>query len=471
VAGGAARARVRRHATLLFLAVVTGVGCARAAHAAGLELDPTFADGGALRVRGQNAHDVAIQSTGRLVVLTEDASGLGVLGLRTDGTIDEGFAESGLAAIPDSRHAFTRLVPPVAIAVAPDDRIVVAWLTFDGTIGVARLLDDGAPDGSFGIDGSTTIVLPRSACSPASCRQLQMPLTVDAQGRILLAAAVSTGTTGGSVALLRLDEHGQLDPGFGTNGEVVTAVPGGGLTDVPDGIVVGDHGRIVIAASRLDEFGGATGIVLAGLTGDGLPDPTFANRGRPFVALAGLAHAAALARDPLGRLVVAGTFRRAPGRLADIVVLRRLSNGAPDGAFGGRGIALAGKDVGSGADEVFARSLVVTRDAQVVVYGAWRPLVGSPCLHVPTPFLTAFASDGAPRDDAQPSPIGVAGGAALQADGKIVLAGNGPSLCSDPEPRFVVSRLLPLPSSTGGTPPVQIRPRGGTSLPRTRLVR
>ena len=102
---------------------------------------------------------------------------------------------------------------------------------------------------------------------------------------------------------------------------------------------IGAQGRIVIAASRLDVNDGALGIVLAAFTGDGLPDATFANRGRPFVALSGIASAAALAQDPHGRLVVAGTFRRAPGQLSDIVVLRRLSSDAADGAFGGKGIA------------------------------------------------------------------------------------------------------------------------------------
>lgn len=101
----------------------------------------------------------------------------------------------------------------VAVTVLPDGRIVVAGdSNANGNIDfqVRRLLADGSPDPSFGVEGVAT--LPITGGDDHAADMVVLP-----DGRILVVGNTSSGAMTGPV-LARYTRDGQLDPHFGTGG-------------------------------------------------------------------------------------------------------------------------------------------------------------------------------------------------------------------------------------------------------------
>jgi uncharacterized delta-60 repeat protein len=164
------------------------------------------------------------------------------------------------------------------------------------------------------------------------------------------------------VPMLATAAAGDLDPGFGTGGKVLTdfGTPGDGAYDV----VVAPGGKIVTA--------GAAGqsAALARYNTDGGLDAGFGSGGRVTSSFGSpVASASALAVQPDGKIVIAG---RAGATVSggDFLVARFNSDGSLDTAFGGDGYVLT--DFGSDADS--AQDVAVQPDGKIVAVG--RTLVG-----------------------------------------------------------------------------------------------
>jgi uncharacterized delta-60 repeat protein len=121
-----------------------------------------------------------------------------------------------------------------------------------------------------------------------------------------------------------LAAEGALDPTFGTNGVVVTDL--GSSSDTAINIVLQPDGKIIMAGS-----GSAPTIVRYNL--DGTLDPTFGASGILTAAIGG-----PVALQPNGKLIVGGALQGGFG------VARYNSNGALDTTFGTNGIGVAGRD-------------------------------------------------------------------------------------------------------------------------------
>lgn len=130
-------------------------------------------------------------------------------------------------------------------------------------------------------------------------------------------------------------EAGTLDPTFGTNGIVVTDL--GGPSDTGSNIVLQPDGKIVIAGSaELDSnFPGFRTPVIVRYNPDGTLDNTFGTSGRVIAVLRGSTR---IALQTDGKLILGGSMN---GGLA---LARYTSTGRPDNAFGTNGIAIAGED-------------------------------------------------------------------------------------------------------------------------------
>jgi uncharacterized delta-60 repeat protein len=154
-----------------------------------------------------------------------------------------------------------------------------------------------------------------------------------------------------------------LDDDFGTEGEVVTSF-GGGFDEAFDVAMQGD-GKIVVAGEATDPGTGITGVGVVRYTEDGGLDPTFGNGGKVFTSfnIAGLGEA--LAIQPDGKIVVAGSLgdssdsQGKPG----MMVLRYTSDGNLDGSFG-----IAGR--------YFQRFGNISRARGVAVYPSSSPNAG-----------------------------------------------------------------------------------------------
>jgi uncharacterized delta-60 repeat protein len=160
-----------------------------------------------------------------------------------------------------------------------------------------------------------------------------------------------------------------------------------------------------------------------------------------------------IAPAPDGRIVVSGQTRPAGSQWNQIATLRYLPSGAPDPSFGGDGVVLTdlpgriGESAGGVAEQP---------DGKVVVAGsAWEPNTGQDFA------ILRFATDGSldptfgGGDGWVTTDFGgsdSANAVTVQADGRIVAAGQGQAAHTRRFPDFAVARYLPdgTPDATFG---------------------
>lgn len=165
------------------------------------------------------AAGVAVDSRQRIVVagsldryFTAD---LGVLRLLPDGSFDDTFGNDGLAVIDSGDLAS---LSSRALRLARDGKILVAG---DRTVNsqtdmmVARLLDDGSLDATFGAQGIATVAFaPQGVAWQSGARGLDE----QSDGKVVLAGWVREPDNNGVLAVARIDANGNADPTFGDAG-------------------------------------------------------------------------------------------------------------------------------------------------------------------------------------------------------------------------------------------------------------
>ncbi|HEY2587162.1 MAG TPA: hypothetical protein VGI81_15550 [Tepidisphaeraceae bacterium] len=209
----------------IYVGGVTGNGLPVVARltAAGA-LDTTFGNGGFTTINtGASSSAIgalAVQSDGKIVATGPAGSGVDVVRLNTDGSLDTTFGTHGIA--PAAGLGLTQQpnnAPDVTegLALQADGKIVVANTTSGADFGLVRLNADGSADSSFGTGGLVTTDFGGTDDADT--------VLVDAtSGQI-----VATGTTdagGGTlqVAVAEYQSDGALDPSFG-NGTGMVTVP------------------------------------------------------------------------------------------------------------------------------------------------------------------------------------------------------------------------------------------------------
>ena len=212
----------------------------------------------------------------------------------------------------------------------------------------------GDLDPGFGLDGRALV-----GFGPGVAQARAMARFPD--GRLVLA-----GSSGGDVfddycAITVLTAAGVVDPSFGTDGRLEIDFDLGRVNTCTS-VAVQPDGRIVLAGSR--DTGtpeGTRDFVVMRLHADGAFDESFSDNGYAFVnfALPGpivrsIDEANAIALQPDGRIIVAGTAERAPGDY-DFALVRFMPDGTLDDSFGDGGrVALGIDDDGPTADRVSA---------------------------------------------------------------------------------------------------------------------
>lgn len=212
--------------------------------------DTSFGDAGIVRINrfsryDERARSVAVQPDGKIVVggymarhtiLPPYDDRLMLARLNADGSFDATFGDAGIVTtdIGDDDQIFD-------IELRPDGKIVVGGSTGprgDWDMAVARYLDDGNLDSSFGFNGYMTFNFGDglSGVVPSGVDEI-LSLDLQADGRI-----VAAGYTGRYIenpvprekhlypyvlsydfALMRLEEDGNLDYSFGYAGKTTTA--------------------------------------------------------------------------------------------------------------------------------------------------------------------------------------------------------------------------------------------------------
>jgi uncharacterized delta-60 repeat protein len=178
-----------------------------------------------------------------------------------------------------------------------------------------RLFAAGALDTSFSADGKVLTPIGQTF-------DLAQAQAVQADGKILIA-----GSSGGNVAVTRLNANGTLDGTFGPDFDGRVLIDLGGSSDTAYDIGVDSLGRIYVSGN------GAGGGTVLRLTSNGSLDAGFSGDGKaniPGSFITGLT----IQSD--NKVVVTGD---APGASFDMMLARFTTSGALDGTFGSGGIA------------------------------------------------------------------------------------------------------------------------------------
>jgi uncharacterized delta-60 repeat protein len=220
-------------------------------------------------------------------------------------------------------------------------------------------------------------------------------------GKIVLA-----GDTRLQPAVVRLKPNGALDATFDGDGRKVFSW---GAIGRVTAVVVAPNGKILLGGFSGPEGGN---IQVARLRANGAFDTTFGTGGIAAVDFGGTEFGEAMARQADGRILVAG--RASPG---GAVVARLRATGALDPDFGAGGRVTLSAATSAGA-------VLVAPDRNILVAGntSGSAVMTVTRLRPDGSLETTFGSGGTATVDFG-SLADLLGGAVLQPDGKIVLAG------------------------------------------------
>lgn len=268
---------------------------------------------------GDAAYAVAIDSLNRVIVagFTRSAAGydFAVARLTSAGNFDTSFDVDGKLTVEFG----VRETIAYCVAVDSSDRIVVAGQTTVSPqeFAAARLLENGALDPSFGVDGKMTISFGPGA-------QATNGVTIDSLGRIVLAGEVA-----GDFALARITATGILDTSF--DGDGLLTLNFGSTNDRVLAVAIDSLNRIVVAGYTYPNANGD--MAVARLTDAGALDGSFDGDGKQTISFtSGNDIAYAVAVDSLDRILVAGS-ELSPSSNNDAFVARLTTAGALDVDF------------------------------------------------------------------------------------------------------------------------------------------
>ena len=324
-------------------------------------LDTTFGSGGQVFYNGA-ATSIALAGDGKIV--TAGYSYTVINGATTtvtsfarllpNGTFDTTFGTNGVSFIPGNGTGLENIH---GIAVQPDGRIVAGGSSEVGAFSdikafFMRLTVSGQLDPTFSDDGRARIPL-------TSGRNWINAVALQADGKILAAGYSepgSSGTSPPSFTLARINADGSLDTSFGSGGLTRTVIDG--TTSEAMAMARQPDGRIVLAGRS---FASPTrNFALARYLPDGTLDTSFGTGGTVTSDFGNHDDAYAVALLANGQIVAAG---QSGGQFA---VARYSASGAPDPAFGTGGVTIFAINAGSD----IARAVTVGLDGKLHVSGS-----------------------------------------------------------------------------------------------------
>ncbi|MCI0459453.1 MAG: hypothetical protein L0Z62_21090 [Gemmataceae bacterium] len=326
------------------------------------------------------------------------------------------------------------------LVIQPDGKIVVVGNS-QGAVALARYDPNGSLDATFGRGGTTIEAGARNRFFPATANAVAL----QADGKIVVAGRNSS-FLGGGFFVARYNTNGSLDDGgandstpgdsFGIGGRVA---PGFGEEAVD--LAIQPDGKIVVAGSGYGITLANFGFALARYNPDGAPDPSFGEGGFVITQISGpsqagdqfsFASASALALQPDGRILVAGT---AVFGDSDFALVRYHSDGSLDTSFSADGVVTTNFAINTGftpnvsGTHDQAQALAVQPDGKIVVVGltesGFSNVLGLARYESNGALDGTFGTGGKVVTDLYPGNYGEeALAVAIQASGRIVVAGT-----------------------------------------------
>lgn len=368
-----------------------------------------------------NATSIAIQPDGKIVVAAQSGSfsdgDIIIFRYNADGSTDNSFNGNG--------YVLTNIENDNAsdIKLQTDGKIVVAGYTNKGDSSIAILLrynTDGTPDKSFGTAG---VVKARR-----ESKTFFYGLTIQPDGKIIAAGAVVRSFTDYRTLLFKVNSNGTPDDRFGSKGMVLTNMsfePGRALA-----VVMRKDKTILTAGYNLK--GANYNFELYDFNEYGLTSWSTMNKeGRVNINVKdNFSKANSISVQEDGKILMGGTAGE--NAKADFAIIRLTELGKPDRGFGSGGKVITDVSKNSGEDNLSAILLqndgkilaaggsdsgkrdgtVVMSDAVIVRYNADGSLDNS------------FGTEGITKHSASDKVYYYINSMAVQADGKIIIAGS-----------------------------------------------
>ncbi|MYZ53256.1 hypothetical protein [Malikia spinosa] len=428
-----------------------------------------------------SAKAMAVQADGKVIVAgsstsTGGSSNIVIERFNSDGTLDATFGADGNSdGTPDgvvNLDLGTSSDDAKAVAIQADGKIVVAGNSTptggSSNVVLARLDKNGKLDATFGADGNAD-------GTPDGVVQVSFgngddavdAIAIQQDGKIVVAGDTTSNTGNGSqnMVVARVNANGSLDATFGVGNadgtpDGVVSLSLGAGNDEAKAVAIQANGKIVIAGNTIGSDN-SSNIAVARLNGDGSLDATFGvgnADGTPDGVVAvslsnGDDKAKAVALQADGKILVGGVTLAADNS-SNVAVARLNSDGTADASFGA-GTADGTPDgsvaVSFGAGDDKLKGLVVQADGKILIAGSNTAADGST-----NAVVARFNSNGAldssfGEDSSDGTPNGVvsislgsgddsAEALALQADGKILIAGD--HVASDGSSNIFVARLI-----------------------------
>ncbi len=266
----------------------------------------TLQDDGMILVAG-SSRNIDLQYVPVVVRFTEN------------GVLDTTFGTEGVASIPviEVENDFDCLV------VQDDGKIVASGhyanelLSF--ALLVVRFLPDGTLDDTFGDNG--IINYPYQADAEG------FGITLTTDEKILITGFTASASYNYSMMLIKFDQQGNPDPGFGDGGLVIADY---GQYDIGYGIYVQGDEKIIVAGTTGELVPGNCDMAIWRYNPDGTLDNTFGLDGMSIIQISdGPDEGLAMAHQNDGKVVIAGKSYNNIYDYAIVRILNDFSTGIP----------------------------------------------------------------------------------------------------------------------------------------------
>ncbi|HEX8369160.1 MAG TPA: hypothetical protein VF604_11520 [Pyrinomonadaceae bacterium] len=369
-------------------------------------LDPTFGEGGFVTTGNFGVGDAELQPDGKILIGGSIGTGNGtrdfiITRYNSDGTRDLNFGNQGITTTDFNGQYDTGW----DVALQPDGKIVLAGGAQIGSgdgFAVARYNPDGSPDASFGNGGKKTTIV-------SGDQESGYAVAVQPDGKIVVAGA--TILNGFCFAVVRYLPNGDLDTSFDNDGIVVTNTSNN--VGEPSSIAIQTDGKIVIGGDDIN-------IVLIRYNPNGSLDTTFGGTGIVRTIIRALETCNELKLQTDGKIVVVGTSYLSSSVL-NFTVLRYNANGALDSTFGTNGVVFTEFD----NNHEIAHTVAIQGDGKIVAAGTDNQRQYDTILaryNTDGSLDAGFDGDGKASYDFG-SDSGESNAVITQPDGKIIIAG------------------------------------------------
>ena len=329
--------RTSRLGRLLCLLLIASFGAAAYAVEPG-DLDTAFSGDGVVLTNVVNSADnvaeaVVVQLDGKIVVAGWSSLGanreIALVRYDFDGSLDPGFDFDGIVTTPIPGGGVDDAA--FAVTIQSDQKILVggqSWNGSDFDFALARYETDGSLDTSFGTDGIVTTDF-------AGFDDGAFAIALQSDGKILLAGFTTTPNGGEDFAVARYEADGSLDLRFGTSGTGWEITDIAGFDDGARAMTVQADGRILLAGSAFNNNNDEDVAVVRYLPGGSL-DTGFGTNGRRIIDFGSSDEGATgIALQANGRIMLSGSTL--VGGVRDFLALRLLTSGELDSTFGAAG--------------------------------------------------------------------------------------------------------------------------------------